>query len=826
METPPPAPAPARLRGLDPERLLGLLDDDLGTSLPLIPGWHVMGVAGQGGSGIVWRAARESDGVMAAIKIAPPYEPETVERIEREAAFLRDLRHPHIVRLLEAGPLFEGDDEGGLYMAMEFIDGPALVQEIPEQGLPPQQAYEWFREIAAAVAHAHDAGILHRDLKPSNVLIAPDGHVKVADFGLARPVHRRVHMLSLTRAGLVAGTAEYLPPEAYHRDYQPGPAADIFALGVMLHEMLTGTPPRGAWQPVSSRAGVDIRIDAIISRAMHPDPAARWPDARAMVAELDAVLTSPPRFSGTPLVTFPVRAADFIWTFLGLFVLLAACGSLMRIAKSGITPPIDLVVDHSALTGGFQALYLLLMAGVPLGLWQVIRLRRFRAVPLREALPAPFGMEFGHSHMAAALVAICQLLCLWLPALMLVHLYIGSGIRWLQPQDPPWVHGLAVTPLENMELVSPWKPVFSTKGFWLWESMGTPGNGLAQRIDRVSFTPFLTPVLMSLAGGLLVTCLFATVWNAVRQWWRRGHRIRPLAAAGAALALLSLVSASVWQANRDAARSRNPDNDDWVVDARMTSHIRDLGKFVIGAQGEYIPPLADGDWTAFYQKTVDWRGRPGVNRREIPALLENSRLVADVARVRISRYDQSWDPDTGAFLVRVLAVESFDGLEPSGICGANDVLLELTGTVNLEGHAAIRKEDFIRTPMYRADRRAASYQEALAWTRGFLQVVAETDAEDMTHFPDLFLEVPGGMHEGCDEKWIRRLSDRLRDLRLFLGDRLEGLFHLTPVIQGTLSGGRTRIAIPIHSGGPEPERVVVADLVHTGGRWVCVKLVF
>ena len=106
------------------------------------------------------------------------------------------------MELLETGALEEGEEAGGLYMAMEFIDGPALVHEIPERGLPPERAFHWFREIAGAVAHAHDAGILHRDLKPANVLVAPDGRVKVADFGLARPVHRRVHLLSFTRAGL------------------------------------------------------------------------------------------------------------------------------------------------------------------------------------------------------------------------------------------------------------------------------------------------------------------------------------------------------------------------------------------------------------------------------------------------------------------------------------------------------------------------------------------------------------------------------------------------------------------------------------------------
>ena len=412
-----------RLRGLDPELLLGVLGDDARESLPRIPGWKILGVAGEGGSGIVWRAERVSDAVAAAIKIAPPGEPETVARIEREAGFLRELRHPHIVELLETGALEEGDQAGGLYLAMEFIDGPALVNEIPERGLPPERAFRWFREIVSAVAQAHDAGVLHRDLKPANVLVDPDGRVKVADFGLARPVHRRVHLLSLTRAGLVAGTAEYLPPEAYRGDYRPGPAADIFALGVMLHEMLTGTPPRGAWLPASTREGVDVRIDGIIRRAMDPDPEQRWPDPQAMVAALDEVLASPPRFAGAALVTFPVRVADCLWTLLGLFLFMAGTSSLLALDKAWVRLPFDLVGDHGRLIGGFHALFVLTLLGIPLGAWQIVRLWRFRHIPLREALPSPFGLRLGHSQTAAVLVFLCQLVCLLIPVVHMLALF-------------------------------------------------------------------------------------------------------------------------------------------------------------------------------------------------------------------------------------------------------------------------------------------------------------------------------------------------------------------------------------------------------------------
>lgn len=543
-------PVPTRLRGLDPERVLGLLDDDLAETLPRIPGWHISGVAGQGGSGIVWRAEREVDGAIAAIKIAPPNEPDTVERIEREAGFLRDLRHPNIVGLLETGPLLEGADEGGLYMAMEYIDGPSLQHEIPEHGLPPQQAYQWFREIATAVAYAHDCGILHRDLKPANVLLAPDDRIKVADFGLARPVHRRVHMLSLTRAGLVAGTAEYLPPEAYRRDYKPAQSADIFALGVMLHEMLTGTPPRGAWQPASTRRGVDVRIDGLIRRAMEPDPAKRWPDAKAMLAGLDQILASSPRYSGTPLVTLPIRVADCLWTILGLLVFLASLSSLLALRQRRFSLPLNLVADHSKMVGGFHALFFLLGACIPLALWQLIRLRRFRHIPMREALPSPFGLNLGHGVAAAWLVAICQLLCFLLPLSHMLTIYTNSSHIWLKPDDPPWVHGLAFTEMSGNEIVNPWKFQSFDKWFWLHESHGPPGHPLVRYVDKTGFIPGFVPAIMTTGAVLMAAALIVTLLTAGRGWWLRERKLHVIAS----LALLATVGTGIGKAHQNELR--------------------------------------------------------------------------------------------------------------------------------------------------------------------------------------------------------------------------------------------------------------------------------
>ena len=148
MHDPPASDAP--LRGLDPSAMPGIFGDGK-RPRPIIPGWEIESILGEGGLGIVWRARRISDGVLAAIKVPRLSAIEHLERLEHEAATPRALTHPYIVRLLESGPL----DDGGLFLAMEYIDGPAL----PAAGFDPARAFELFKQIAAAVTHAHGQGL-------------------------------------------------------------------------------------------------------------------------------------------------------------------------------------------------------------------------------------------------------------------------------------------------------------------------------------------------------------------------------------------------------------------------------------------------------------------------------------------------------------------------------------------------------------------------------------------------------------------------------------------------------------------------------------------
>ncbi len=819
MPPEPNEPRPPHLRGLDPAKLLGVFGT-LESGPPEIPGWQISGIAGQGGFGIVWRAERESDGLPAALKIAPGSDPDTVERIEQEAAVLATLRHPHIVGLLESGPLASTDPDldGGLYLAMDFVDGPTLAQVIPPGGLDPPRAFALFRGIASAVAYAHDAGILHRDLKPSNILLARPDHPMVADFGLARPVHQRVQQLTFTQAGLIAGTAEYLPPEAYHRGYEPHRGADIFALGVILYEMLTGTPPRGAWIQASQQGPIDIRIDGLIRRALHPDPARRWSSVGEMTAALDDIVASPPRHAGAPLVTYPVRVADFFWTVLGLFILLAVSSTLIRLTKAQVEWPLNLIGSHGFLTGGFQALSFLLLASVPLAVWQLIRLWRFRCVPLREALPAPFGLRLGHNRTAAGLVAAAQFFCLLLPASHLVSLHVITNRIWLQPDDPPWAYGLVVTAREKSVIHSPWQTGKPDTFYWLRESYGPPAHPLSRQVDRIDFFPRTTPAVMIGTASLLGIAIVVTLGTATFQWWGR-HRRRRAVVLLAGAALLTAGGAKLQALDRRlAAVERHPRRDDAWVDGVVTRHVLHFARQLTDTDA-----ILSDSRLALYAESVSYRGKGRISRDVIPSLLAAEAAARAEFRREVSRLNdaQEWRRASGRFQVRRRVIEMLDPIDPGGPASAALLTLTLRGVIDPAGPTAIRKETVERTPLYTAAAGRLDESEATIWATAFLAAIDQgLSLDSFIHAiqlpPDKFR--PGGP----ELDFQKTRAELLATLRA----------HPAPVAAGPVEilgrqpGGRTRIVLSLlNPAGGEPHRWT-ADLVHADGRWQCVRLAF
>ncbi|MCC5950328.1 MAG: serine/threonine protein kinase [Nitriliruptoraceae bacterium] len=269
---------------------------------------------GRGGAGTVWRAEDEQLQRDVAIKVLHPELADDVvaaQRFRREAATAARLAHPHVATVYDIG------DEGGRdHLVMELIEGPTLAELLAEEGaLSPTVVAEIGRAIADALGAAHDQGLIHRDVKPANVLFTRDGVPKIVDFGIARALDSSA--TRLTMPGSVMGTARYLSPEQL-RDDPLDARADVYALGLMLYEALTGTPPWGSGgaaevaarrltedlpSPAKLRRGVPESLDATIVRATRRFPEDRHRDGRAFASTLAPLTDDAARVHLLHLVT-------------------------------------------------------------------------------------------------------------------------------------------------------------------------------------------------------------------------------------------------------------------------------------------------------------------------------------------------------------------------------------------------------------------------------------------------------------------------------------------------------------------------------------------
>jgi serine/threonine-protein kinase len=206
--------------------------------LPQVPGYEVEAVLGCGGMGVVYKARQHALGRSVALKmlLAGPFAgPQELGRFRRETAALACLRHANIVPVYDAGEV-----EARPYFAMEFLEGGSLAQKLSGTPQPARQAAALLVTLAEAMQVAHQGGILHRDLKPANILLTADGTPKIADFGLARRLEGGT---GLTQSGVLMGTPNYMAPEQALGQTTVGPAVDVYALGAILYELLTGRPP-------------------------------------------------------------------------------------------------------------------------------------------------------------------------------------------------------------------------------------------------------------------------------------------------------------------------------------------------------------------------------------------------------------------------------------------------------------------------------------------------------------------------------------------------------------------------------------------------------
>ncbi|MEQ1851651.1 MAG: bifunctional serine/threonine-protein kinase/formylglycine-generating enzyme family protein, partial [Chthoniobacteraceae bacterium] len=253
--------------------------------------YTVESLVGRGGMGAVYKAWQKSLDRHVAIKILPPDllggDLDFAGRFKREARATAKLKHPGIVPVHDAGE----SAEGFLYFVMDFVEGTDVQKMIAARGkLPPEEALGIVARVLGALACAHEHGIIHRDIKPANIMVAPDGQVLVADFGLARSTATDTTLF--TGSHVAMGTPDYMPPEA-KRGLEPvDQRADLFAVGVMLYEMLTGQVPRGRFDPPSRVVpGLDRRLDSIVDKLLQTDRDKRYSTAIEVKTALDPILT-------------------------------------------------------------------------------------------------------------------------------------------------------------------------------------------------------------------------------------------------------------------------------------------------------------------------------------------------------------------------------------------------------------------------------------------------------------------------------------------------------------------------------------------------------
>jgi predicted Ser/Thr protein kinase len=271
---------------------------------------------GRGGMGVVYKAFDPELQRHVALKMilrGSHASAEDQARFRQEAKAAAGLAHANII------PVYHfGDAEGQAFFCLKFIDGPTLAKVVAEGPLPQQRAARILRDVARAVQHAHEHGVVHRDLKPSNVLLEDGETPLVTDFGLAKRV---VGDPSITGTGAILGTPSYMAPEQADATGTSGPACDIYSLGAILYELLTGRPPFLASSAVDTlllvrseepvrpkllNPNIDLDLELICRKCLEKNPDHRYPSAASLADDLDAFLNGEPVSARTSSVVYLV----------------------------------------------------------------------------------------------------------------------------------------------------------------------------------------------------------------------------------------------------------------------------------------------------------------------------------------------------------------------------------------------------------------------------------------------------------------------------------------------------------------------------------------
>ena len=286
------------------------------------PQLEVIELIGQGGMGAVYKVRQKQLDRIVALKVLPPGiggDPSFAERFTREAKALAKLLHPNIVALFEFGQA-----DGIYYLLMEYVDGVSLGQLLRASRVSAREALAIVPQICDALQYAHDQGIVHRDIKPENILLDRRGRVKVADFGLAKlvksdapltpalspsdgervaakPAEGKAPML--TGVGKIMGTPNYMAPEQVEHPGEVDHRADIYALGVVFYQMLTGELPGKRIEAPSKKVQIDVRLDEVVLRALEKDPGRRYSQASVLKTQVETIASDMRSATAPPIGT-------------------------------------------------------------------------------------------------------------------------------------------------------------------------------------------------------------------------------------------------------------------------------------------------------------------------------------------------------------------------------------------------------------------------------------------------------------------------------------------------------------------------------------------
>jgi len=423
------------------------------------PQLEILELLGQGGMGAVYKARQKQLDRLVAVKILPPKVSQTqafAERFTREARSLAKLNHPHIVTVHDFGKT-----EAELYyFIMEFMDGTDLRRVIQAGQLSPSEALAIVPQICEALQYAHDEGIVHRDIKPENILLDKKGRVKIADFGLAKLLARPATVYTLTQAGQRMGTPHYMAPEQIEHPDQVDHRADIYSLGVVFYEMLTGELPLGRFPLPSKKVHVDVRLDEVVLKTLEKEPERRYQHASEVKTDVETICSDRRAEEQTSKgfespkderigairqrVWIPAMGLLVAGGINCLGIMGAVVAAMVHLIQRGFTGSV-----FGFLPGAIELVVVLAMAAhgvfVILGGWNLMQLRSYR-LSVAGSILAMF--PFSPGAIVGLPMGICALV-----VMTKKQVKAAFGQKEIEVAIPPRIRELAVSAAEDVKEV-------------------------------------------------------------------------------------------------------------------------------------------------------------------------------------------------------------------------------------------------------------------------------------------------------------------------------------------------------------------------------------